>query len=120
MNAVLNFLKVTLIGGLLVLLPIWLAVVVLLKVFNGAMALVRPLANMFPQTLVHQDAAAVIILILISFLVGLAIRTKTGIRLREWLTSHLFEHLPGFSLWRGVARQLAGDRKEQSFPSGID
>jgi uncharacterized membrane protein len=49
----------------------------------------------------------------------LLIRTQAGQRVRAWLAKHFFERIPGFSLVRSMARQMAGDVTEQSFQPAL-
>jgi uncharacterized membrane protein len=115
MSTLLRFLKTTLIGGLLIVLPVWVTILLLLKAINGAVGMLRPIARLLPQTVVHEDLVALGLLILACFVTGLLIRTGPGQGLRGWLSRHVFEHIPGFTLMRGMTRQLAGDVTEQSF-----
>src|SRR5262245_51049837 len=113
MKTLAQFLKTTLIGGLLIVLPIWVTVLLMLKAIKGALALLRPLAKLLPQTVVHEDIVALCLLVVICFVVGLIIRTQPGRSAREWLTKHFFERIPGFSIIRSMVRQMAGDVTEQ-------
>jgi hypothetical protein len=45
MKTITKFLKVTLIGGLLVVLPVWVSLLLLLKAIKGAMAMLLPIAK---------------------------------------------------------------------------
>jgi hypothetical protein len=102
MKTLVRFLKVTLIGGLLVLLPVWVSLLLLLKAIKGAMAMLLPIAKLLPQWLVHEKIAALVLLLAICFVVGLLIRTGPGQRLGHWLGGHIFDRIPGFSLMRGM------------------
>lgn len=119
MKTLIQFLKTTLIGGLVIVLPVWLTVLLLLKAINGALSLLRPIARLLPQSVVHEDLVALGLLVAICFVVGLIIRTRPGQRLREWLARNTFERVPGFSLLRSMARQMAGDVTEQSFKPAL-
>ena len=119
MRTLVQFLKATLIGGLMIVLPIWVAVLLLLKAITGALGMLRPIAKLLPQTVVHEDLVALGLLVLVCFVVGLLIRTRPGQHLREWLARHVFERIPGFSVVRSMARQLAGDVTEQSFQPAL-
>jgi hypothetical protein len=55
MKAMTKFLKTTLVGGLLVVLPVWLSLLLLLKAISGALKLLQPIVKMVPQQLVHPD-----------------------------------------------------------------
>jgi len=119
MKALLKFLKVTLIGGLLVVLPVWVSLLLLFKAIKGAMAMLLPIAKLLPQWFVHEKIVALGLLLVICFVVGLLIRTKPGQCVGRWLTQHIFDRIPGFALMRGMTRQLAGDKEEQSFQPAL-
>src|SRR4051794_10245452 len=109
MKTLLQFVKTTLIGGLTIVLPVWVMILLLLKAIKGAIGMLHPMAALLPQSVFHQDLVALGLLVLICFVVGLIIRTAPGQRLREWLAKRFFERIPGFALVRSMARQLAGD-----------
>jgi uncharacterized membrane protein len=67
-------LKVTLVGGLLVVLPVWVSLLLLLKAIKSAMAMLLPIAKLLPQWFVHEKVAALGLLLVICFAVGLLIR----------------------------------------------
>ena len=119
MKAVTAFLKMTLVGGLLVVLPLWVSLLLLLKAIKSALALLQPIAKLVPQKFVHHDVVALCLLILICFAVGLLIRTRLGQRIGDWLEQHLLGKIPGFSIMSSMIRQLAGAKDEQSFEPAL-
>jgi len=119
MKALTQFLKVTLVGGLLVVLPVWLSLLLLLKAISSALKLLQPIAKMVPQQVVHHDAVAVCLLIVICFSVGLLTRTRFGQQIGDWLDEHVLGRIPGFRLIRGMIRQFAGKKGEQSFQPAL-
>jgi uncharacterized membrane protein len=119
MKTITKFLKVTLVGGLLVVLPVWVSLLLLLKAIKGAMAMLLPITKLLPQWLVHEKVAALLLLLVICFVVGLLIRTEPVRRFGDWLSQHILDRIPGFSLMRGMTRQLAGKKGEQSFQPAL-
>ena len=119
MKTIFAFSKVTLVGGLLVVLPLWVSLLLLFKAIKGALVLLLPIAKLLPQTVVHDNVVALGLLLVISFVVGLLVRTRPGQRLGRWLSQHIFDCIPGFALMRGMTRQLAGDKEEQSFQPAL-
>ena len=119
MKALIGFVKTTLIGGLLIVLPMWVIILLLLKAIKGVLGLLRPLAKFLSRSVVHEDLVAIGLLVVVCFLIGLLIRTRFGQRLRQWLARHVFEPIPGFTLVRSMVRQLAGDKDEQSFQPAL-
>jgi len=83
MKALVNFLKLTLIGGLLIVLPIWVTLLLLLKGIKAAVAMLLPIAKLLPQRIVDEKITALILLLLICFVVGLLVRLGPIQRVRE-------------------------------------
>jgi len=119
MNTVIRFLKLTLVGGLLVVLPLWITLLLLVKAIKSAIAMLMPIAKLLPHTIVHEKIVALVLLLLICFIIGLLVQVRPIQAIREWLAGHIFERIPGFSLMRGVTRQLAGEKGEQSFQPAL-
>jgi uncharacterized membrane protein len=119
MKTLIRFLKLTLIGGLLVVVPVWLSVLLLLKVIKGALDLLQPIAALLPQGVVHQRLLAPVLLLLICFFIGLLMRAGPGQRFGRWLEQRIYQRIPGFTALRGLARQLVGTQHEQSFQPAL-
>ncbi len=96
------------VGGVLVLLPLYLAVLVLLKGMRSVVGLVRPIAALFPQTFPAENALALLAVMIICFSVGAAVRTRAGRTVRERMETSFFGRLPGYALFRGLTQRLAG------------
>ena len=96
------------VGGVLVLLPLYLAVLVLLKGMQSVVGLVRPIAALFPETLPAENALALLAVMIICFSVGAAVRTRAGRIFRERMETSFFGRLPGYALFRGLTQRLAG------------
>jgi uncharacterized membrane protein len=113
MHAIWSFVKSTLVGGLLVLLPAYLAVLLLLKGVQGLTALVKPLANHLPIEAEHHTIFAIALIILVSFLIGLALKTWPGKRMGNWFTTEVLGRIPGYSVIRSVMRRSFGDESSE-------
>jgi len=119
MKTIISFLKITLVGGLLIVLPVWVSLLLLFKAVKGALAVLKPIVKLVPQRFVHDDVVALCLLVLICFVVGLVIRTEIGKRIGGWLEQHLLGRLPGFSIVRGMIGQFAGEKDQQSFQPAL-
>lgn len=119
MKTLTHFLKVTLVGGLLVVLPIWVSLLLLIKAIKSALAALLPIARLLPQWVIHEKVTALILLLLICFVVGLLVRTSAGQRFGQWMGDNIWGRIPGFSLVRGMTRQLAGEKGEESFKPAL-
>jgi len=119
MKTLTDFLRMTLVGGLLVVLPLWVSVLLLFKAIKGAMAMLLPIAKLLPQWVVHEKVTALVLLLLICFAVGLFIRTGPGKRIGQWITQHVLDRIPGVEVMRSMTRQFAGEKDEQSFQPAL-
>ena len=95
MKRLIDFVKMTLIGGLLVVLPIWLAVLLLVKAIKGALLVLKPIAALLPQQVVNDYLVAFALLLAICFVTGLLMSARPVQRLGQWLERHILEHMPG-------------------------
>jgi uncharacterized membrane protein len=112
MSYVRAFIVNAVVGGLLVLLPIYLAVLLLLKGMKAVVGLVRPIAAMLPEWLPAENALALVVVLIACFLVGAAVRTRTGGAIRERIERGFFGRIPGYALFRSLTQRLAGQSDE--------
>ncbi len=115
MKALINFIKVALIGGLLVVLPVWVTVLILIKIINAALLSLQPIARLLPQEVIYDNAVAFILLVMICFISGLLIQANFSKRMVQWIERQTFERIPGYILIRGIIRQLLGGNEELPF-----
>jgi uncharacterized membrane protein len=110
-----EFVISTVVGGLFVVVPVYLAVLLLLKGMQSVGNLVRPLAAMVPDWLPAEGLLSLILLLALCFLVGIAVRTRTGRAARERMEVVFFERLPGYGLLRSLTQRLAGDTDQEAW-----
>ena len=68
----------TLLAGLLILAPVYLAVLLMLKAMRSLSAIVGPLAKLLPGWLPGAHILSLLLVLIVCFLTGLAIRTGIG------------------------------------------
>jgi uncharacterized membrane protein len=118
MNRLKEFLKLTMMGGLMVVLP----VLILLALLNWMIKLlynwVRPLTETFLNfvTLDESLATGLIILFIISvcFLLGLTVNSRLGKGVHGFLEKKILEKFPGYSVIRDTLEQFLG-KKNSAF-----
>lgn len=113
MKRVLEFAAKSLVTGLLVVVPLYLAVLLLLKAMKSVLTLVKPIARLLPESVPAESLLSLLLVLVICFLVGLSIRTRVGAVIRERLEKTLFERIPGYALIRSLTQQLAGSSGEK-------
>ena len=94
MKQLLDFLKTTLLGGVLLVLPAWLAVLLVVKAVIHLQVFVKPVATHLPESAAHPRVIAVLLLIAMCSAVGLFIQTAIGAQAKHLAERHLLEKLP--------------------------
>ena len=110
-----EFVMSTLVGGVLIVVPAYLAVLLLLKGMKSVAGLIRPFAALLPEWVPAESFFSLVLVLIICFLVGVAVRTQTGRAVRERLEIMLFGKLPGYALIRSLTQRLAGDSDEKAW-----
>ena len=101
-----------LIKGLLIVLPIYLAILLLLKAMQSLVKLVKPFAAMLPAWLPAERVLSLLLVLVLCFLIGAATRTRAGRAMAERLERTLFQRIPGYALFKSLAQQLSGEGRE--------
>jgi uncharacterized membrane protein len=107
-----EFVVRALVAGLLILVPFYLAVLLLLKATQSVVGLVKPFAMLLPDWFPAEHFLSLLLVLIVCFLVGVAVRTPTGRAIRERIEKTLFERLPGYALLRSLTQRLAGQGEE--------
>lgn len=112
MKQLLGFVKTTVIGGLMVILPLAAAMFISIRLLGAIQGAVDPVATSLPYG-VHIARVMAIALILVGcFITGLAVRTGIGRRANVWLEQRVLERLPAYSLLRNIGKQVAGEGED--------
>jgi len=106
------FVAKTVLTGLLVVVPIYLAVLVLLKGMKSVGQLVRPFAQLLPDWFPADQALSLLLVLVICFLIGVAVRTRLGGVARERIEKGFFARIPGYTLFQNLTQQVAGDNRQ--------
>jgi uncharacterized membrane protein len=109
----LMFLGSSLLAGFLIVVPIYLAVLLLLKVMKSVVTLVRPVALLLPESVPAEMLLSLVLVLVICLLIGMLVRTQIGGLVRERMETTLFERIPGYALIRSLTQQLAGSSQEK-------
>ena len=112
MKKAIVFIAKAVLGGLLIIVPIYLAVLLLLKGMKTVVGLVRPFALLLPDWLPAEKALSLLLVLMLCFLIGVAVRTRAGRVVRERIERTFFERIPGYALFRSLTQQVAGDNRQ--------
>jgi hypothetical protein len=90
---------------MVVVVPVYLAVVLLRKGMQSVGGLVRPVAALVPDWMPAERLLSLLLVLFACFLLGAAVRTRAGRAIRERFEIVFFERLPGYGLLRSLTQR---------------
>ena len=106
-------------SGLLIVVPIYLSILLLLKAMQSVVGFVRPLAMLLPAWFPAERALSLLLVLIVCFLIGVAVRTAAGRAIRERIEKSLFERIPGYALLRSLTQRIAGKDEERAWKPAL-
>ena len=111
-----NFIKTTIIGGLVFLVPVVALLLVLSKVFDVMLAVAEPMADVIPVDAIGGIALANVlaglIILLLCFVAGLIARAGPAQRLAARIENSLLHKIPGYAFVKGMTNSLSPEHAE--------
>lgn len=123
MKNLLTFFKLTAQGGLLVLLPVLLFILLMMEIVQMVVGLATPIADLFPGGTFdepkHPLVLAVILLVGTSLLIGIAMRSSAAQHLGNWIQEKTLDKLPIYRFVKTLVSGLVGAEKTGSFKPAL-
>jgi uncharacterized membrane protein len=119
MKAALNFLKTTLLGGFVFVLPAYISVLLIIKTFAAAGAIVQPISSQLPESAHFRTILAILLLLGVCFAAGLFVKTAIGRFIKQAVERNLFERVPGYAVFRGLAQKLTDERGSSQYSAAL-
>ena len=123
MKNITDFLKTTLAGGVLIVLPLLLFYMLLSEILGMVVALATPIADLFPKGTFDEVKMtvllAVMLIVVVSFIFGLALRSSLLRRFGLWIENKMLGHLPIYKAVKSLSRGLAGAKEDGVFKPAI-
>jgi uncharacterized membrane protein len=105
-----NFLKTTVIGGLLFLVPLVVLGLVVAKAISVLLVVAEPMAAIIPLESIGGIALANVIaagiILLVCFLAGLLARTESAKKVVDSIESTVMHKIPGYTFLQGLTSTL--------------
>jgi len=112
MKSLFPFIRTTLTGGILFLLPTVLLTMILSRAYQILIKLSAPLARKMPELIMGLDGSnllAILLIVVICFFGGLVFRSR---RVRRWiggLEETVLVYLPGYFMLKSIAADAVGN-----------
>jgi uncharacterized membrane protein len=114
-----EWVKSTLIGGLLVILPLGLVAMLVMKIVGMLQHVVAPIVERLPGELRFPTVIASALLFIACVAVGMLARTRTGHGAGRYVERAILNHIPGYALVRSFARRLGSVEESEQFAPAL-
>ena len=108
-----------LIRGLLIVIPVYLAILLLLKGMKSVANLVRPFTALLPDWVPAEELLSLLLVLAICAVIGATVGTRVGQGARAWLERSVFERIPGYGVIRSLTEQIAGRSRESTWRAAL-
>ena len=116
-----NFIKTTLLGGLFILLPLMLLWLGLQEIAGLLIAMATPIADLFPkgpfEDLAAPGLVALLLIVAVSFVLGLAARSYLLIRVGRQIENSVLEKLPMYRMLKTMSGALIDSDTSEVVPA---
>lgn len=116
MNRLFEFIKTTILGGVVVLLPLaicaYLVGFVIQIIYKTTSPILKWCGIEADWAVATAPVAAAIVIIILCFLLGLILQTTVGRYLGGWIERLMLQHLPGYHFLKQISRQFVGKEGE--------
>ncbi len=115
----LSFLKTTIIGGVLFLIPVILVIVTVGEAIEISNKIIEPLAQRIhldlKESMVPSGFLAAGLIVLVCFLAGLVARTRFAGKGVAWLESSVLSSLPAYEFMKSMGESMLGIQKDRTY-----
>ena len=127
MQKILSFIKTIILNGFFILLPILLLYLMLDEILDLIKALLLPIIELLPSEIFDEpqirNLAAVLVLIIISFIIGLFSTSAIGHKFGCWLEKKTLNRLPLYSVLKKMTQgfiQESGNKFQPALLQTLD
>jgi uncharacterized membrane protein len=117
MNHAVGFLKTTIVGGIVFLVPVIVVLVIFGKAIEMMIRLSQPFVRWLPFSIPGEfiivNLLAVLLILLLCFMAGFLAETRGARRLVRALEARFLDRIPIYSLVKGVTSSLAADGEDK-------
>lgn len=103
-----TYLMKTIVRGALIVVPVYLAILLLLKAAKSVIGIVHPIAKLLPDWFPAADVLSVLLVLFVCFLVGLLVHTVIGRAAKKSIEKSVLERIPGYELLRSLGQRATG------------
>jgi len=109
-----SFLKTSIIGGVVVILPMFIFIMVFKWLFGWVTDIIHPVTDLIVtkanMNKIFADALVIAVIVISCFIIGIIVKTKIGKFIHEKLESRILKIAPGYSTIKEIVMQFIGKK----------
>ena len=123
MRIIVDFVKTTLLGGVVILIPLLLLYLLFSEMLEIMVALATPIIDLLPANVGEKIgdplSVAIFVLLISALLAGLALRSLRLKRIGRWIEGAALNKLPMYKAAKSLSHGLLGVESKEGFSCGI-
>jgi uncharacterized membrane protein len=124
MKTITEFFKTTVVGGLVVILPLMILYLIFGELVELLVQLTGPITKELPFSdlinVIIASLIAIAVALIFCFLTGLIVRTGWGGATKDWVEKKFLSRLPIYSMIKNLSHRFVGQSGEQFAPAEVD
>jgi uncharacterized membrane protein len=124
MKIILEVFKTTVVGGLLVVIPLMILYLIFGELIDLLVQFTKPITKELPFNALTNVIIATLIAIteavLICFVTGLIVRTSWGGATKDWIEKTILARMPIYTMIKNLTSRFVGRSGEQFMPAEVD
>lgn len=112
MKIIAEFVKSTILGGLLVILPVVLLIIMVAKVLGMLKPVADPIAGQLPEQYRYPMIVGVLLVVVLCFGAGLLAATRVGRTVGGLIEASMLNRIPGYSTVRSLTRRVVNEEED--------
>ncbi|MBU0544707.1 MAG: DUF502 domain-containing protein [Proteobacteria bacterium] len=109
-----SFLKTSILGGVVVILPMFIFIMVFKWLFGWVTDIIHPVTDLIVikanMSKIIADALVIVVILVSCFIIGIIVKTKIGQYIHEHLESRILKIAPGYSTIKEIVMQFIGKK----------
>ncbi|MBO9570861.1 MAG: hypothetical protein J7497_01415 [Chitinophagaceae bacterium] len=107
MRRIITFIRITLVGGILLLIPLTAMIIVTLKALMILKRIITPITDKMELDKVAGVGAetfvSILLLVIICFIAGMFMRTQRARQFKQWMENKVLVYIPGYSYLQALS-----------------
>jgi len=103
-----TFLLKAIVRGALIVVPVYLAILLLLKAAKSLIGIVHPIAKLLPDWFPAANVLSILLVLIVCLLIGVLVHTAIGRAAKKSIERSVLERIPGYELLRTLGQRATG------------